>query len=69
MYELRMCDCGRGSYYARGLCLRCYQAWHKSASVTPINHGTRWGYTRGCRCDQCRNAESTYKRQRKSQNP
>ena len=28
----------------------------------PANHGTRWRYETGCRCDDCRAAQASYQR-------
>jgi WhiB family redox-sensing transcriptional regulator len=32
----------------------------------PIKHGTRWGYMRGCRCDECKQARRDYENTRRA---
>lgn len=39
---------------------------HAAELRRAVNHGTRWGYMQGCRCAECRRAQTQYQRTRRS---
>lgn len=40
MIQLRLCDCGAETVYARGMGYRCYKAWW-IANKAVVQHGTK----------------------------
>lgn len=65
-------DCARAAYalgwcqphYRRNLAARTDEHQRRQAlsNYRPQQHGTRSRYRKGCRCDDCRRAETNYRR-------
>ena len=45
------------------LCAVCHREKTTAYVSRPLIHGTKAGYTKGCRCPECREAQATYMRQ------
>lgn len=48
------------------LCAVCHNEKTTKENSRPIEHGVYAGYTRGCRCDRCRQAKREYQRARRA---
>lgn len=59
--DINLCDCGKATVYAKGLCFKHYkEAWRKTTTA-PLVHGKPSTYSlRGCRCVLCVAANSAY---------
>jgi hypothetical protein len=44
------------------MCHRCHSKFHAIVKMRPIPHGTQSGYRLGCRCDDCRWANTVARR-------
>lgn len=58
MIQLRLCDCGTETVYARCMGAKCYKAWWRENKAVVV-HGTKArGANYGCRCDACTEANA-----------
>ncbi len=59
-------SCGERSSYKYRETALCRQCWAASITI-PIEqrHGTEVGYSKGCRCDECRGASAKARRERR----
>lgn len=47
-------------------CEKCHRKYHAKKLKVPVIHGTRSGYDKGCRCDNCKDFKRTYDTYRRS---